>query len=101
MKWFGRWIEQRCRNALVEIQLEDSKMRNSIGMKQTRASDDVDSDDGLNITIRNAVGGKIVSFRHFNHRTDRISNTLYVIPEELEFERELGKVITLESMRMS
>jgi len=101
MKWLGRWIEQRCRNALVEIQLEDSKMRNGIGMKQTRASDDVDSDDGLNITIRNAVGGKIVSFRHFNHRTDRISNTLYVIPEELEFERELGKVITLESMRMS
>jgi len=101
MKWLGRWIEQRCRNALVEIQLEDSKMRNSIGIKQTRVSDDVDSDDGLNITIRNAVGGKIVSFRHFNHRTDRISNTLYVIPEELEFERELGKVITLESMRMS
>ena len=101
MKWLGRWIEQRCRNALVEVQLEDSKMRNGIGIKQTRVSDDVDSDDGLNITIRNAVGGKIVSFRHFNHRTDRISNTLYVIPEELEFERELGKVITLESMRMS
>ena len=100
MKWFGRWIEQRCRNALIEVQLEDSKMRNTIGM-QVRSSDDVDSDDGLNITIRNAVGGKIVSFRHFNHRTDRISNTLYVIPEELEFERELGKVITLESMRMS
>lgn len=100
MKWFGRWIEQRCRNALIEVQLEDSKMRNIIG-KQPRSSDDVDSDDGLNITIRNAVGGKIVSFRHFNHRTDRISNTLYVIPEELDFERELGKVITLESMRMS
>ena len=96
MKWFGRWIEQRCRNALIE----DSKMRSKIGM-QVRSSDDVDSDDGLNITIRNAVGGKIVSFRHFNHRTDRISNTLYVIPEELDFERELGKVITLESMRMS
>ena len=100
MKWFGRWIEQRCRNALIEVQLEDSKMRSTIGM-QVRSSDDVDSDDGLNITIRNAVGGKIVSFRHFNHRTDRISNTLYVIPEELDFERELGKVITLESMRMS
>jgi len=100
MKWFGRWIEQRCRNALIEVQLEDSKMRSSIGIGK-RPADDVDSDDGLNITIRNAVGGKIVSFRHFNHRTDRISNTLYVIPEELEFERELGKVITLESMRMS
>ena len=100
MKWFGRWIEQRCRNALIEVQLEDSKMRSKIGM-QPRSSDDVDSDDGLNITIRNAVGGKIVSFRHFNHRTDRISNTLYVIPEELDVDRELGKVITLESMRMS
>ena len=64
-----------------------------------RASDDVDGENGLNITVRRAIGGKIVTFRHYDHKTDRNNHKLYIIPDELDFERELGKMITLESMR--
>ena len=64
-----------------------------------RASEDVDSEQGLNITVRNAMGGKIVTFRQYDHKTDRHTHRLYVIHDELDFERELGKMITLESMR--
>ena len=64
-----------------------------------RGSDDIDSEQGLNITVRNAMGGKIVTFRQYDHKTDRHSHRLYVVPDELDFERELGKMITLESMR--
>ena len=66
---------------------------------QLRASDDIDSEQGLNITVRNAMGGKIVTFRQYDHKTDRHTHRLYVIHDELDFERELGKMITLESMR--
>ena len=61
--------------------------------------DDIDSDAGLNITVRRAIGGKIITFRHYDVKTDRSSNKLYIVPDELDFERELGKMITLESMR--
>jgi len=61
--------------------------------------DDVESDAGLNITVRRAIGGKIITFRHYDAKTDRSSNKLYIVPDELDFERELGKMITLESMR--
>ena len=64
-----------------------------------RGSDDIDSEQGLNITVRNALGGKIVTFRTYDHKTDRHNHRLYVIHDELDFERELGKLITLESMR--
>ena len=64
-----------------------------------RASEDIDSEQGLNITVRTAMGGKIVTFRTYDHKTDRHNHRLYVIPDELDFERELGKMITLESMR--
>jgi hypothetical protein len=64
-----------------------------------RGSDDIDSEQGLNITVRNAMGGKIVTFRQYDHKTDRHTHRLYVIHDELDFERELGKMITLESMR--
>jgi len=49
--------------------------------------------------VRRAIGGRIVTFRHYDAKTDRHNHRLYVVPEELDFERELGKMITLESMR--
>ena len=65
------------------------------------SSRDVDSDnEGLNITVRSAVGGRIVSFRHHDAKTDRYTWKTYIVPEDMDFERELGKMITLESMRM-
>ena len=57
-------------------------------------------DQGLNITVRQALGGKIVSFRHHDVKTDRYYYKTYVVPEDMDFERELGKMITMESMRM-
>jgi hypothetical protein len=64
-----------------------------------RASEDVDSEQGLNITVRNALGGKIVTFRTYDHKTDRHNHKLYVIPDDMDFDTELCKMITMESMR--
>jgi hypothetical protein len=74
-------------------------MRGRRASRLIRASEDIDSEQGLNITVRTAMGGKIVTFRTYDHKTDRHNHRLYVIPDELDFERELGKMITLESMR--
>ena len=81
---------------------EDMPIPSSRGLAKARlirGSDDIDSEQGLNITVRNAMGGKIVTFRQYDHKTDRHTHRLYVIHDELDFERELGKMITLESMR--
>jgi hypothetical protein len=105
MKWFKRmivrWVREDWDKAGTS---EDSatypmptgnRRKNLIGL----VSDDVESDAGLNITVRKAIGGKIITFRHYDAKTDRSSNKLYIVPDELDFERELGKMITLESMR--
>ena len=64
-----------------------------------RSSSDLDSEDGLSITVRSAVGGRIVTFRHYDRKTDRTNHRLYIVPEDQDFERELGRMITMESMR--
>ena len=73
--------------------------RGTVKARLIRGSDDIDSEQGLNITVRNAMGGRIITFRTYDHKTDRHTHRLYVIHDELDFERELGKMITLESMR--
>ena len=40
-----------------------------------------------------------VSFNHYDRKTDRSYRKVYVIHDELDFERELGKIITMEAMR--
>lgn len=69
-------------------------------IRHSTISADIDTDDGLNISVRKAIGGKIVTFKHYDHKTDRNNYKLYIISDDLEFDRELGKMITLESLRL-
>ena len=93
MNWFWRYLQRKLNNQIYPDE--------SIKLSRTIGSRDIDSEDsGLNITVRSAIGGRIVSFRHHESKTDRYSWKTYIVPDEMDFERELGKMITLESMRM-
>jgi hypothetical protein len=98
MKWFWSWVARKMQRVEEEKYATESKMIGTARATLSRGSD-IDSDDGLNITVRSALGGKIVSFRHYDHKNDRSYTKLYVIPDDMDFEKELGKMITLESMR--
>jgi hypothetical protein len=103
MKWVKRLIAQWSAEGR-ELWDEDIPMPMTKSSSRSRLSirggNDIDSEDGLNITVRKAIGGKIVTFRHHDHKTDRTNYKLYVVPDDLDFDKELGKMITLESMRM-
>lgn len=71
----------------------------AIGRSTVRARDDFEGDSGLNMRVFKAIGGRIVSFNHYDRKTDRESKSVYIITDEQDFERELGKIITMESMR--
>lgn len=98
MKFIWRYVWRKMRD--IGNEPEEAPSNRLIG-SVTKASRDVDGDnEGLNITVRSAVGGRIVSFRHHDVKTDRYTWKTYIIPEDMDFERELGKMITLESMRL-
>ena len=107
MKWFDKWFINKARWAWQhrdDAEEADVYPTPKVGSRRNNLShlpavEDVESDTGLNITVRKAIGGKIITFRHYDHKTDRHSNKLYIVPDEMDFEHELGKMITLESMR--
>lgn len=104
MKWFKRMIYRWYQDGRELYDEDDVPMTKSNRpraiLRANSPGSDIDSDDGLNITVRKAVGGKIVSFRHYDHKTDRSNYKIYVVSDDLDFDKELGKMITLESMRM-
>lgn len=54
--------------------------------------------EGLNITIHNANGGYVASFRRYDRKTDRHSNQLYVITSDQKFEEALAQCIAMECL---
>lgn len=100
MKWFKRWFANMCREAWENAREEADVPQAIASTKSGRlVARDHDWHDNLNIAIATATGGKIVTFRRYDHRNDRSDNRVYVIPEDHDFNVELSKLITLESMR--
>lgn len=94
------WLKLKLRNWVNSAQDETDMPYPTTRAKNSVISrSDIDSEDGLSITVRSAIGGRIVTFRHYDRKTDRNNHKLYIVPDDLDFERELGKMITLESMR--
>jgi len=98
MKWFKRLIWQWNQEGRELTEYDTVPVSTRLG-REPRC-EDIEADEGLNITVRKAVGGKIISFRHYDHKHDRTDYKLYVVSDDLDFDKELGKMITLESMRM-
>jgi hypothetical protein len=99
MKWFKRWFANKCQEAWEESRDAPEQVYATMAKNSVISRSDIDSEDGLSITVRSAIGGRIVTFRHYDRKTDRSYHKLYIVPEDQDFERELGKMITLESMR--
>jgi len=90
-----KWIKRHLRNWLLN---EEQDREVKLG-RSTISVSEPDEDEGLNIHVRSAIGGRIVRFRHYDSRADRNYHKVYIVPEDQDFERELGRMITLESMR--
>lgn len=97
-KMVAKWVKEDYEN--ITSMEANSLMKSRRGIVTT-ASDSIDGHTGLNITVMSAIGGKIITFRHYDRRKDDTNYRHYVIPDELDFERELGKMITMESIRQA
>ena len=93
MKWFWNYLRRR-------LQDDDSSPEPLVSRKNSvRVREDFEGDEGLSMQVHKAIGGKIVSFNHYDRKTDRSYRKVYIIQEDADFERELRKIITMESMR--
>ena len=58
----------------------------------------IDVKGGINLTVARATGGWIVQINHRSFVQNE-SPDLYIISEDADFDRELGKIITMSCLR--
>ena len=92
--WFTRWFDRKCRESWERANEGNIPSVYIDSPKQAR----LDS-NGLNLCIYGADGGTVLEFRHYDHKTDRHSNSLHVISQTDNFEERVAQAITMEMLR--
>jgi hypothetical protein len=59
----------------------------------------IDSERGINFTVYKASGGTVIETRFYDEVKDRNRRGLYVINDEQDMGKEIGKIITIESLK--
>ena len=99
MKWFDKWFARKCQWAWENRDQEDVSINKLRGSGLIAVEESPSWEDGLRINIKKVIGGYVVSFRTYDRRKDRSDERHHIITDEQDFNQELAKMITLESMR--
>ena len=98
--FIAKWLLKSLKN---EAEQENQKMSsgNQIkGLGINRPEPSIDQPDkAIQFTVFTANGGRVVETRRYDRRTDRNTNSLYVITSEQDFGKEIDKIITMESLK--
>jgi hypothetical protein len=103
MRWFDQWFVRKCKWAWDNRDIADVAVSpRSLSAKPMVLEEDTSPwNDGLRINVKKMIGGYVVGFRYYDRAKDRSDDRNYIITDEQDFNSELGKMITMESMRQS
>jgi len=90
-----RTLRQRFRDWLFE----DKGSPEDICIPEDHESVELESRRAVRFTIHQANGGRVVQTRRYDDQKDRNIENLYVITNDMEFGREIDKIITMEALR--
>jgi hypothetical protein len=94
------WLKLKLRdwvNSAQDIYAEESiKMStvNSIGISRS-----LDSDKGIRFQVYKANGGTVIETCFYDRHKDRNYNGLYVVTDDKDLGKEIGKIITMETIK--
>ena len=99
MKWFDQWFYRQAKKAWDNKNKYDEVYPTPSGLLAAAHPDGLDWGDGLNIRVKRVNGGFIINFRKYDRVKDWTQENIHIITDEMDFNQELGKLITMESMR--
>ena len=106
MRWIDRWFFRKWRWAYdnrdsIEQDITEDRAKKLRGLQVQEVEASPSWQDGLRMNVKKVIGGFVVSFRTYDRVKDRSDERHYIITDEQDFNAELGKMITMESMRQS
>ena len=90
-----QWLKRKLRNW---INSDDDWKNGAVTCVQESIGHDYN--DPLRFTISKAHGGMIVSTQRYNSKIDRSEADVYIITEDQDLSAEIGKIVTMASLKL-
>jgi hypothetical protein len=92
------WFKQKIRNWIFN----DSGPTEAVYQTKLSVSDchSIDSDKGIRLAAYKANGGMVVETIFYDRVKDRSHRTLHIITEDQDLGYEIGKIITMETLKI-
>lgn len=106
MKWFDKWImkhAERIMNKSQEIQIPEPNWNSGAKIRPSSMNRSVgDSLDSPAVRFKmfKASGGTIIETTIYDDQRDRTINGLYVVTNDKDLGTEIGKILTIESLKV-
>jgi hypothetical protein len=112
MKWFDNWFLKKSRwawDASREKDYDDGpnlvmtgsnnklKMNRAISARHD-SSGELES-RSTSFNLYSANGGHVVELRHYDEKSDRIKNSLHIVPHDKDLGEALNHIITYEALK--
>jgi hypothetical protein len=88
-------IRERLRDWLTA----DDTLCESIPLGSTMHIARLDSDKGIRFQVYKASGGTVIETCFYDRHKDRNHNGLYVVTDDKDLGKEIGKIITMETIK--
>jgi hypothetical protein len=110
MKWFDKWFVKKVHWA-SKFPTEDAWEKEETNLIMTnskraqrgigihpRESTELES-RGTAFTLYTANGGHVVELRHYDEKSDRMKNSLHIVPHDKDLGESLNHIITYEALK--
>jgi hypothetical protein len=107
MKWFDKWFMKKVHWANnTHQQYDEGPNLVMTGNKKAHQGIAISSRDSGELESRStsfnlysANGGHVVELRHYDEKSDRIKNSLHIVPHEKDLGEALNHIITYEALK--
>ena len=71
----------------------------SIGIGRSMVTSTLDSDRNIRFNVYKATGGTIIETSFYDRHKDRHNTSLHIITDDQDIGKEIGKIITMETLK--
>jgi hypothetical protein len=96
----SNWFKNKLRNWLLQDDCEVAMTKTMRGNAIAIDRESIDSDKGIRFAAYKAQGGMVIETNFYDRIKDRSHRTLHVITDDKDLGKEIGKIITMETLKI-
>jgi hypothetical protein len=98
------WLKKKLYNWITSSAYDDTKAlcegpSIGIGRSMSMVTSTLDSDRNIRFNVYKATGGTIVETSFYDRHKDRHNTSLHIITDDQDIGKEIGKIITMETLK--